>query len=87
MVTEDRYNGPLSVRVKTLQGQSAVVQTWGYRSVMQLKWTLTRLWGLDAEDMHLVYREQIMSNDRALGSYMTEDATVTLIPRLISGFY
>lgn len=86
MVTEERYNGPLRVRVQTLQGQSAEVQTWGHRSVMQFKAILSRVWGLGAEDMHLVFREQLMRNERTLGSYMTNDATVTLVPRLSSGF-
>lgn len=87
VITQDDYWGPLTLKVTTLQGQSVVVQTWGYWTVMQLKRTLSHLWGLKAEGVHLVYRDQIMYNDRALGSYMTHDATVTLIPRLNSGFY
>ena len=87
MGTEGQYNGPLAVTVRTVTGQSAVVQTWGYRSVMQLKITLSRLWGLLAQDIHLIFQEQAMIDDLTLGSYMSEDSTVILVPRLNSGFY
>lgn len=87
MGIQDPYNGRLTLTVRTLQGRSVMVRTWGYRSVFQFKSVLSRLWGLDAEDMHLVYREQVMSNDRTLGYYMTQDATVILVPRLNSGFF
>ena len=80
------YEGPLVVTVRTLQGQSLVVHTWGHRSVLQLKVMLERVWDLYSEDIHLVYREQSLHNSSLLGTYMAHAALVTLVPRLTTGF-
>ena len=80
------YEGPLTVTVWTLHGKSLVVQTWGYRSVLQFKAMLGRAWSLYSEDIHLVYREENLQNSRPLGAYMADSASVTLVPRLASGF-
>ena len=80
------YDGPLTVTVRTMHGQSVVVQTWGYRSVLQFKEMLGRVWDLYSEDIHLIYREQNLHNSQTLGTYMIEFASVTLVPRIASGF-
>lgn len=81
------YEGPLTVTVRTLQGQSLVVQTWGYRSVLQLKAMLGRVWSLYSEDMHLIYKDQSLLNSQPLGTYMENRGQVILVPRLASGLH
>ena len=87
MSDEDQYNGFLCITVKTLHGRTAVVQTWGHRTVMQFKVIMSRLWGLVAEDVHLIFEQEEMENERTLGSYMSQDSTVILVLRLNSGFF
>lgn len=81
------YQGPLTVTVKTLHGKSLVVQTWGYRSVLDLKAMLGKVLCLYSEDMHLIYREQRLHNSLPLGVYMKDTGQVTLVPRLVTGLY
>lgn len=81
----DIYNGKLCLTVVTLQGVTMEVETWGYRSVHQLKYMLATM-TVPPEDMHLVYRDQILSDHLPLGAILRGDATLTLVLRITTGF-